>query len=84
MMRRTGWRLLPLVFVATVPLLLTACGSMVSDITSACPRPVQYSPAMQEQADIELEGLPAGSALGVMISDYGRERAMLRALQGSK
>lgn len=44
-----------------------------------CPVPVRYSMEFQAKLADELEALPAGSALGQAMIDYGQERAQLRA-----
>ena len=40
-----------------------------------------YNPAFLNQAADEIEALPEGSALAVMIADYAVLRAQLRAAQ---
>ncbi|MFC5309295.1 hypothetical protein ACFPM2_29695 [Azospirillum picis] len=41
--------------------------------------PVVYNREQQARAADELDSLPVGSVLALMIEDYGRERARLRA-----
>lgn len=59
---------------------LTACAQVSSD-ASVCPKIVAYSKPDQVRASDELRALPPGSVLALMIEDYGRERAQLRACQ---
>jgi len=40
---------------------------------------ITYSAAQQKQAAAELAKLPPNSQIGVMITDYGKVRAILRA-----
>lgn len=68
--------LLPL--LAAALLSLNGCATAVSD-SGTCPVPVVYSRDQQARAATELEALPDGSVLALMIEDYGRERARLRA-----
>jgi len=64
--------------LAVVTLSLASCGTATTD-TGACPTPVVYSHEQQDRAAAELETLPLGSVLTIMVEDYGRERAQLRA-----
>ena len=65
--------------VATVAL-LTGCATGASDVRPAmCGWLVAYTPAMQARAADELNALPAGSALRVLVDDYGELRARIRA-----
>lgn len=49
----------------------------------ACPTLYEYPPAFQEEAAGELEALPEGSALAVMMGHYGANRAEIRACRGA-
>ncbi|HBS50116.1 MAG TPA: hypothetical protein DEA05_08525 [Rhodobacteraceae bacterium] len=60
---------------------LSGCVTAVSD---ACPTLYKYTQEMQNQAADELEALPEGSALAVMIGHYGVVRNEIRACRGSK
>jgi hypothetical protein len=51
-------------------------------VQCACPVPVVYAAATMGRAADELEALPPGSTLGVMLADYGRLRAAARACAG--
>jgi hypothetical protein len=64
--------LLPLIAVLS----LTACAPVVSD---AVPPVKEYSPEVQAQAADELEALPEGSVLPLLIADYAVLREQLRA-----
>ena len=60
-------------------LLLTGCESTSFDPAPIAGLVVPYSAEFQERAADELAALPDGSALAVMIGDYARLRAQLRA-----
>lgn len=66
--------------LAAALLSLSGCVTAGSD-PGVCPVPVVYSRDQQARAADELEALPPGSALALMIEDYGRERARLRACE---
>lgn len=70
--------LLPLLVVALPS--LNGCATAGSE-PGACPVPVVYSRDQQARAAAELEALPDGSVLALMVEDYGRERARLRACE---
>jgi hypothetical protein len=53
---------------------LAACAATIS----SCPPVKAYAPAFQERAAAELSQLPADSALGEMIADYGQLRDRVR------
>ena len=67
-------RVLPLLLI--VGLSLHACGTETS---SVLPTVKDYPRAVQEQAADELEALPEGSVLPVLIGDYAVLREQLRA-----
>ncbi|WP_218119581.1 hypothetical protein [Roseospirillum parvum] len=62
---------------------LSACATGPSDdaAASVCPRLIPYSAAFQAQAADELEALPPGSALEVLVADYLVTRDQLRVCQ---
>ena len=64
--------LLPLI----AALSLAACATVVSD---AIPPVKEYSPEVQAQAADEIEALPEGSVLPMLIADYAVLREQLRA-----
>ncbi|MEP1746477.1 hypothetical protein [Ascidiaceihabitans sp.] len=66
--------LFPLIAVLS----LAACATVVSD---AVPQIKEYSPEVQAQAADELEALPEGSVLPMLIADYAVLREQLRAGQ---
>ena len=68
---------LPLTALALATMLLSGCGTAASRL-SVCPHPVAYSREFLSRAADELDKLPADSAIGRMMADYGTERAMLR------
>lgn len=71
-------RVLPLI----AALSLAGCATAVSDLNSTGAGLVKtYSPAQLDQAADELEALPEGSALAVMIADYAVLREQLRELK---
>jgi hypothetical protein len=67
-------QVLPLLLI--VGLLLCACGTETS---SVLPTVKDYPRAVQAQAADELEALPEGSVLPVLIGDYAVLREQLRA-----
>jgi Tfp pilus assembly protein PilP len=67
-------RVLPLLLI--VSLSLIAC---VKEGSSVLPSVKEYSRAVQAQAADELEALPEGSVLPVLIGDYAVLREQLRA-----
>jgi hypothetical protein len=56
--------------------LLTGCETVVSDV---CPTLYGYPQDLLDQAADELDNLPEGSALAVMIGHYGVVRNEIRA-----
>jgi hypothetical protein len=60
--------------------LLTACATVPSE--PACPALPTYPRALMTRAGDELDRLPEGSALAVLVTDYGRIRAACRAMEG--
>lgn len=59
---------------------LGACATAAFDLGGTGPGLVKaYDPALLARAADELEALPEGSALSVMIADYAVLRAQLRA-----
>jgi len=69
------WQILGLIGMA----LLSGCVRAVSD---ACPTLYSYTQEVQDQAADELQSLPEGSALSVMIGQYGVVRNEIRACRG--
>ncbi|TVR85022.1 MAG: hypothetical protein EA405_00010 [Rhodospirillales bacterium] len=61
--------------------LLTACATAGSEprVVAVCPPVVEYSREFQTRAADELDLLPAGSAIGGMLSDYAVMRDQARA-----
>jgi hypothetical protein len=60
---------------------LAGCATARSEATrAACPPLTTYPPAFQSRAAVELGALPAGSAVGQMVVDYGRLRDACRAI----
>lgn len=57
--------------------LLSGCATAHFDV--ACPSLVEYSREDQVRAADELDSLPADSALGRFMADYGRLRQQVRA-----
>jgi len=62
----------------TIALVLGLAGCAGRPLNT-CPAPVEYSRDFLAGAADELEALPDGSKLGVMIDDYASERSALRA-----
>ena len=71
--------MLRLVLALTVPAWLSACATVVSD---TCPTLFDYSDEVQARAADELDALPSGSALAVLVGDYGVVRNEIRACIG--
>lgn len=61
-------------------MLPTACATVISN----CPTLQVYAPELQAEAAEQLEALPKGSALVVMIGDYGAVRNEIRACRGDR
>lgn len=73
---RLPWEIPALALAA----LAAACSSLAAPpAVSLCPEPKSYTADEEVRAVRELLALPAGSILAEMITDYGRERAELRA-----
>jgi hypothetical protein len=64
---------------------LSNCGAgqtlTLAVVTVKCPPMTQYPADMQKQAAAELRALPAGSAVGMLVNDYGTQRAKCRAYE---
>lgn len=58
--------------------LLTGCAAAISD--RPCPQVTPFSAALQERALVELEALPAGSALRQIMDATYADRAFNRAV----
>jgi hypothetical protein len=75
-------RLVVLAIVASLP---SGCGTAGSDRTVAavCPPVAEYGAELQAAAAAEVETLPAGSAIAVLLSDYAVMRDQARACRPS-
>ena len=73
------WRR-PLVVLAIVSSLLTACGTTSSDrsAVAVCPPLVDYGAELQALAAAELETLPEGSMVEALLFDYAVMRDQAR------
>ena len=60
-------------------LLLAACARVGSEPGPVCPPVPEYSAAFQARAALEVEALPEGAALLVMMQDYAVMREQARA-----
>jgi len=80
--RCCGRRLVVLAIVASLP---SGCGTAGSDRTVAavCPPVAEYGAELQAAAAAEVETLPAGSAVAVLLSDYAVMRDQARACRPS-
>jgi len=58
---------------------LSACARVGSEPGPICPPVPEYSPAFQARAAEEVEALPEGAALLVMMQDYAVMREQARA-----
>lgn len=63
------------------PILMAGC-ALVNPVSDACPTLYSYPQEVQDQAANELQALPEGSALSVMIGHYGVVRNEIRACRG--
>ncbi|KAB2888396.1 MAG: hypothetical protein F9K32_16605 [Desulfobulbaceae bacterium] len=66
--------------LAIATLLCSGCGTGISDM--GCPRVVPYDRAFQNRAADELQAMPAGAAVVVMMADYAAMRDQARACGG--
>jgi hypothetical protein len=75
-----------LVVAASMP--LAACGTARPEATAPktvpCPRMAQYSPELRDKAAKELDLLPIGSAIEVLLGDYETLRDDLRACRSDQ
>lgn len=62
-----------------VMLWLTGCAMVGSDIRAPCPPVVDYTAADQARAANEVEALPEGAVIVLMLSDYAVLREQARA-----
>jgi hypothetical protein len=67
-----------LVLIAVAVVSLAGCETVSSE---ALPPVPVYSPAVQSRAAMELDALPVGSCLELLVADYAVMRAQLRSLQ---
>lgn len=71
--------------LAALVLLTMSTGGCATEVSSACPREVDYSPDQQRRAAEELAVLPRdGLVRGVFMPDYGRLRDQARACRGKE
>ena len=79
-------RMLPLPFALIATLWLNGCATDSIKTPSACPVPVVYSQEVQTALAEEVTKLSLGSKILLLLGDYARERASLKALsdQSSK
>ena len=75
-------RLAVLAIVASLP---TGCGLAGSDRSAAavCPPVVEYGAELQAAAGADVETLPEGSAVAVLLSDYAVMRDQARVCRPS-
>lgn len=62
-------------------LLLAGCAG-VPAVDVVCPPVVEYDAEFRERAAVEIESLPAGSAVLRLVEDYAALRAAARACRG--
>lgn len=71
---------LKLLIIPLLTGLLTACGTVNSDVRYACPPLTDYSPAFEKQvADEKVAAEKAHLGWPSFVNDYGRLRAECRA-----
>lgn len=69
--------------IALLTMPLAGCVTARSEaMRAACPPLASYPPEFQRRAAAELQAMPAGSAVGQMIVDYGRLRDACRVMGG--
>ena len=74
----------PLVVLAIATSLPSGCGTVGSDRSAAvCPPVVEYGAELQAREAADVEMLPEGSAVAVMLSDYAVMRDQARACRPS-
>ena len=71
-------RLVPLAIVTSLPSGCVTAGSERS-VAAVCPPVVEYGTELQAAAAAEVEALPTGSAVDVLLSDYAVMRDQARA-----
>lgn len=77
-MRTVGCLKPGLIALGIVTILSSGCARAVSD-HAACPPVVDYPTEFQRQAAEEVEPLPAGAAIEVMLADYHVMRRQAQA-----
>jgi hypothetical protein len=75
---RIPWEI-PALALSVAVAAASCAGAPVISGANDCPEPKQYTADEEARAARELLVLPVGSVLAEMITDYGRERAELRA-----
>jgi len=61
---------------------MVSLGGCVTAVSDACPTLYSYTQEVQDQAADEMQALPEGSALSVMIGHYGVVRNEILACRG--
>jgi len=75
--------------ISGISLVLAALAACARPVPSPegralCPEPRRYTAEEESRAAAELLRLPPDALIAVMIADYGRERAELRACRGER
>ena len=82
-MRLCNARIARLWIIAGMATLATGCAMAPSSQGACAAIPVQeYSRELQTQAALELGTMPRGSAVRVLVNDYGEMRARVRGVCG--
>lgn len=82
-MLRCNARIARLWTTAGMAMLLTGCATGITDRGACAAIPVhEYSREMQTQAALELGTMPRGSAVRILVNDYGEMRARVRSVCG--
>jgi len=76
---KRGCKMLRAILLSANLILLIGCEKMASD---ACPTLYGYNDEIQQEAADQLEALPDGSALVVMMGHYGVNRNQIRVCRG--
>jgi hypothetical protein len=75
---------MPWLLLATAALLACSAPTLTPEGRALCPEPKHYTAKAEKRAAAELLALPPDSIIAVMIADYARERAELRACRGER
>ena len=85
MPKRRPWQALPVITLAFLASCEMGGSSVPAHVNDCTTVPlVSYTPAQQSQVADEMDAASVGAEWPVLVRDYGRERAMLRACAAVK